>query len=84
VAEHEKRSLSIAVDIGGAFTDQVAPEAPHRAVECAVYRRDLLGAQARLDGPCVIEEYASTTVLFDADTACIAETGEIIVDVASA
>ncbi len=84
MAEHEKHSLSIAVDMGRTFTDLVAFNDPHRAVECAVYRRDLPGAHARLDGPCVIEEYASITVLLDGDTARIAETGEIIVDVASA
>jgi N-methylhydantoinase A len=57
---------------------------PTRQVECAVYRRERLAPGMRLRGPCVIEEYASTTVLFDGDAATIADTGEIIVEVARA
>jgi hypothetical protein len=35
-------------------------------------------------GPCVIEEYASTTVLFEGDTAEVAETGELLIEVGGA
>lgn len=48
---------------------------------CPVYRRDLMSAGERVGGPAVIEEYASTTVLFGGDFAEIAATGEIIVEV---
>ncbi|HWK14214.1 MAG TPA: hydantoinase/oxoprolinase family protein [Rhizobiaceae bacterium] len=52
-----------------------------RVDHCPVYRRDLLAAGSRVSGPAVIEEYASTTVLFDGDVADIAATGEIVVKV---
>ncbi|MEP9373488.1 hydantoinase/oxoprolinase family protein [Mesorhizobium sp. KR1-2] len=52
-----------------------------RPVDCPVYRRDLLEPGMTLRGPCVIEEYASTTLLFEGDRVTIADTGEIIVDV---
>ena len=54
---------------------------PAHAVECAIYRRERLAPGVRVVGPCVIEEYASTTVLFDGDTAEAADTGELIIDV---
>ena len=52
---------------------------PARATICPVYRRDRLGADARLEGPCIIEEFASTTVVFPGDKVALAPTGEIIV-----
>ena len=51
-------------------------------VECPVYRRESLPAGARLIGPCAVEEHGSTTILFERDVAEVAETGEIIVEVA--
>jgi N-methylhydantoinase A len=54
---------------------------PTRSSQCPVYRRDRLGPDAVLRGPCVIEEYGSTTVLFEGDEARVTETGEIIVEV---
>jgi N-methylhydantoinase A len=65
-------------------TRPIVLDDPNRPVECAVYRRELLPPGAPVGGPCVIEEYASTTVLFEGDTATTAETGEIIVEVAPA
>jgi N-methylhydantoinase A len=49
--------------------------------DCAVYRRDYLAAGARVAGPCVIEEYASTTVLLPGDVMTVAATGEMIIQV---
>ncbi|MGE0058329.1 MAG: hydantoinase/oxoprolinase family protein [Dehalococcoidia bacterium] len=57
---------------------------PHTPVECAVYSRELLAPGVRVSGPCVIEEYASTTVMFPGDEAVVADTGEILIDVARA
>jgi N-methylhydantoinase A len=57
---------------------------PFRPVKCPVYSRKQLGPGAELQGPCVIEEFGSTTVLFADDLATVTETGEIIVDVARA
>lgn len=52
--------------------------------DCAVYRRDRLKPGVAIDGPCVIEEYASTTVLFAGDTVTMAPTGELIIKVGQA
>jgi len=48
---------------------------------CAVYRRERLTPDVTLEGPAVIEEYASTTVLFPGDRLRVADTGELIVTV---
>jgi N-methylhydantoinase A len=44
----------------------------------------LLRPGGRVSGPAVIEEYGSTTVLFEGDTATVADTGEIIIAVGAA
>lgn len=62
---------------------EVYLEDASRPVQCAVYRRALLAPGVRISGPCVIEEYASTTVMFPGDEAEVAPTGEIIIEVAS-
>jgi N-methylhydantoinase A len=51
------------------------------ATTCAVYARERLTADTVLEGPAVIEEYASTTVLFPGDRLRVADTGELIVTV---
>jgi N-methylhydantoinase A len=53
----------------------------HTAVNCAVYSRERLQPGQALEGPCVIEEYGTTTVLFASDTLTVAATGELIVKV---
>ncbi|HVB89801.1 MAG TPA: hydantoinase/oxoprolinase family protein [Beijerinckiaceae bacterium] len=60
---------------------QIILNDPRRPVECAVYRRDLLAPGVRMNGPCVIEEYGSTTVLFAGDSFVVTDTGEILVEV---
>jgi N-methylhydantoinase A len=52
-----------------------------RPVSCPVYRREELGAGARLAGPALIREHGTTTVLFAGDKCTVAETGELIVTV---
>jgi N-methylhydantoinase A len=52
-----------------------------RPIDCAVYRRDLLRPGFEIEGPAVVEEYASTTVLFDGDKLRVADTGELIIQV---
>jgi N-methylhydantoinase A len=52
-------------------------------VQCAVYQREALAPGSELPGPCIIQEYASTTVLFSGDRAEVAATGELIVQVGS-
>jgi N-methylhydantoinase A len=55
-----------------------------RPVNAAVYQRTLLTRGGKVSGPAVIEEYGSTTVLFEGDTATVADTGEIIIAVGAA
>jgi N-methylhydantoinase A len=52
-----------------------------RPVEAAVFQRARMAPGTRAQGPAVIEEYGSTTVLFDGDTATITDTGEIVISV---
>jgi N-methylhydantoinase A len=59
------------------FDDTATP------VDCPVHRRETLAAGATIDGPALIQEYASTTVMFDGDTCVVAETGELIISVRS-
>jgi N-methylhydantoinase A len=56
-------------------------ESADRATDCAVYQRDALAPGSQFPGPCIIQEYASTTVLFSGDRAEVAATGELIVQV---
>lgn len=49
--------------------------------ECAVYLRDKLVPGYKIKGPAIIQEYASTTVLFPGDLAEVADTGEIIIHI---
>jgi N-methylhydantoinase A len=48
-------------------------------VECPVYRRDDLPAGAKINGPALVSEYGSTTVVFPQDRLAVAETGELII-----
>jgi N-methylhydantoinase A len=51
------------------------------AVDCPVYQRDDLAAGFAFDGPALVQEYASTTVMLAGDSAKIADTGEIVISV---
>ncbi|MGE3712045.1 MAG: hydantoinase/oxoprolinase family protein [Hyphomicrobiaceae bacterium] len=48
---------------------------------CAVLPRESLAAGAGIDGPALIQEYGSTTVLFPGDSCTVADSGELIVNV---
>ncbi len=50
-------------------------------VDCAIHARDKLVAGQMIGGPAVIEEYASTTVLFEGDSLTVSPTGELIITV---
>lgn len=56
---------------------------PDRPVSCPIYDRDLLAPGQQVDGPAVIWEYASTTLLFSGDRLRMAETGEMIIEIGS-
>jgi N-methylhydantoinase A len=51
------------------------------AVECDIYRREDLIAGQAIDGPAIIEEQVSATVVFPGDRAQIHPFGPIIIDV---
>jgi N-methylhydantoinase A len=73
----------IAGDAAGAQigTRSVYVDSPDKPVDCPVYRREKIAPGVKIAGPAVIEEYASTTVLFTGDEAVVAPTGEIIITV---
>jgi N-methylhydantoinase A len=58
-------------------------ESPAHPVDCPVYQRESLAAGTILAGPAIIQEYASTTVLFAGDHAEVAATGELILSICS-
>jgi N-methylhydantoinase A len=60
---------------------KVCLESADRFDDCPVYARDTLAAGMEIEGPALIEEYGSTTVMFDGDRAKISGTGEIIIQV---
>jgi N-methylhydantoinase A len=51
------------------------------ALDCPVYRREALASGERIDGPAIIQEYASTTVLFPGDRVEVLGSGELLVQV---
>ena len=48
-------------------------------LDCPVYQRESLEPGDRIQGPAVVHEYASTTLLFPGDVALVAESAELIV-----
>jgi N-methylhydantoinase A len=53
------------------------------SVDCSIYERAALVAGTILDGPALIQEYGSTTVVFPQDRCDVARTGELVISVAS-
>jgi N-methylhydantoinase A len=54
------------------------------AVDAPIYDRERLGPGARVNGPAIVQEYASTTVLFPGDDMQVAPSGEMIVTIGAA
>ena len=52
-----------------------------KPVMCPVYERESLPAGATFNGPAVVQEHGTTTVLFAGDSCTVAETGELIITV---
>jgi N-methylhydantoinase A len=50
-------------------------------VETSIYRRENIAAGFEITGPAIIQEYASTTLLFPGDIARATETGELIITI---
>jgi N-methylhydantoinase A len=55
----------------------------HMPVDCPIYFRDDLPPGTKLDGPALIQEYASTTVIFAGDTCSVLDTGEMVISIRS-
>jgi N-methylhydantoinase A len=54
---------------------------PRAPVRCPIYDRDRLRPGVPVAGPALVEEYASTTLLFPGDVARAADTGELLVTI---
>jgi N-methylhydantoinase A len=54
------------------------------AIDCPVYQRESLAPGELIDGPAIIQEYASTTALFPQDRAEVAASGELLIHVGGA
>jgi N-methylhydantoinase A len=52
-----------------------------KPVNCPVYYREGLPAGFEFSGPALIQEYASTTVIYDGDVCEVCETGELIISI---
>jgi len=57
---------------------------PKKPVRCPVYQRAALGAANRIAGPALIQEFGTTTVLFEQDACTVAPSGELVVSVGGA
>jgi N-methylhydantoinase A len=53
-------------------------------IACTIYDRDRLGPGATISGPAVVQEYASTTVLFPGDEMVVSPSGEMIITIGAA
>ena len=53
-------------------------------VDCPVYDRMKLKPGDKFDGPALVSEYASTTVIHPGDKVAVADTGELIITVGHA
>jgi N-methylhydantoinase A len=51
------------------------------AVDCPVYARERLVAGARIEGPAIIQEYGSATLLYGGDVAEVSDVGHLVVHV---
>lgn len=52
-----------------------------KPVSCPVYARRTLTAGMRINGPALIEEHGTTTVMFQGDVMRVAQSGELIISV---
>ena len=50
-----------------------------KAMECPIFSRERLVPGYQIVGPAVVQEYASTTVLFSGDSLVVADTGDLII-----
>jgi N-methylhydantoinase A len=53
------------------------------SVDCSIYEPTALVAGTIFDGPALIQEYGSTTVVFPQDRCEVARTGELVISVSA-
>lgn len=68
---------------GPAKTVPVHLDGGGEAIDVPVYPRESLPAGAEITGPALIEEYASTTIIFERDVCRVAATQELVIEVAA-
>ena len=54
---------------------------PATPVDCPIYDRSTMAPGMAIEGPALVQEYASTTVMFAGDKCQVADTGELIISV---
>jgi N-methylhydantoinase A len=77
-------AIKISGKVAPRSTRKVCLESADRFEDCPVYSRETLFAGAEVEGPALIEEYGSTTVMFRGDRATVSKTGEIIIQLGAA
>ena len=75
----EKKALAESTAVRG--SREIYLDDPGKPVKCPVYRREALTAGYVVEGPAIIEEYASNTYLSYGDRAVICPYGEISITV---
>ncbi|MFH1488709.1 MAG: hydantoinase/oxoprolinase family protein, partial [Pseudomonadota bacterium] len=56
-------------------------EDSERPLECPVFDRKNLAPGKKIEGPAIIQEYASTIVIFPGDRAVVLDTGEVLINI---
>jgi N-methylhydantoinase A len=74
------RNDATSADAGPSTRREVYFPLPHRWLSTTVFQREHLRAGQVIDGPAIIEEFSSTTVLQPGDRAVIGTLGEIKID----
>jgi len=85
IAHRDYEAVLNATPAAGSGNDtsrrQVVLEDTSNPVDCPVHRRAHLQTGAHVAGPAIVQEYASTTVLFPGDRAEVASSGELVIHV---
>ena len=80
-AKGARLTMPNAAQARGEVRKRLAHMASGPAIEVAVYRRDQLPAGETIAGPALIEEYGTTTVIYQDDSLTVAPSGELVITV---
>ena len=86
LGKRTKLKLPAINDASGApkFTTRPVVFNDDTPVETRVYKRDDLGKGQTIEGPALVVEYGTTTVIFPGDSLKVADTGELIISLRKA